>query len=107
MRGISYEPSKDEFLDFMDWDSLKDVPSEYTSNLFRLHQTGGWVAQAYINDEQMAKVRDKFRPQMAGLTQNISPTPSPRTPNPSAYGGYAIVQHQTSHHRSSGKRDAI
>ena len=35
MRSIPYEPSKDEFLDFMDWGSLKDVPSEYTSNIFR------------------------------------------------------------------------
>ena len=84
MRGIPYEPSKDEFLDFMDWDSLKDVPTEYTSNIFRLHQTGGWVIQAFINDEQMAKVRDKFRPQMAGLAPAHTPSPTPPTPSPTA-----------------------
>ena len=80
MRGIPYEPSKDDFLDFMDWGSLKNVPPEYTSNLFRLHQDKGWVMQAYINDEQMAKVRDNFRPQMAGL----APSPAPPTPAPTA-----------------------
>jgi hypothetical protein len=84
MRGIPYEPSKDEFLDFMDWDSLKDVPPEYTSNIFRLHRTGGWVEQAFINDEQMNRVRDKFRPQMVGLTPSATPSPAPPTPAPTA-----------------------
>jgi len=82
MRTISYEPDKDEFLDFMDWGSLKDVPPEYTSYIFRIHNTGGWITQAFISDDQMNDVRDKFRPQMVGLPSGTGPVGGPQPPIP-------------------------
>ena len=85
MRSIPYAPSPTEFLEVMGWTALNEPDRfDLATRLFTVN--GGAVRTAYLKDDQLAMVQNKFRPQIVG-TPTVTPTPTitpPPAPTPAS-----------------------
>jgi len=81
MRNVPYEPNVDDFLTLLGWDSLKGDMGrlqQFGRNVIRINPNNNTVRQARLDEDQMTKVRNEFRPQLVTTTGVVPTQPAPQ-----------------------------
>tara|TARA_Y100000992_G_scaffold182932_1_gene123544 strand:- start:182 stop:2803 length:2622 start_codon:yes stop_codon:yes gene_type:complete len=105
MKAVPYEPSVEEFIDFMakqnyrnkgsQWEILKDSDRySMASDLFHYNPTDMTIIRAFLNQDQYDAVVDNFRPTVVTQTGVVPSTPSPAPSPTPATGGKPAIDKQ-------------
>ena len=81
MRSVPYEPNVDDFLTLLGWDSLKGDMGrlqQFGGSVIRINPTNNTVRQTRLDEDQMTKVRNEFRPQLVTTTGVVPTQPAPQ-----------------------------
>ena len=106
MKKIPYNPPVEEYIAFMGtiaepsirshWATIWDSDRYNMANqLFTLDNTQEHIVNAYVSDEEYAKILDNFRPTVITQTGIVPSTPSPApSPTPALTGGKPPIDKQ-------------